>query len=90
MIDKRNFKKNILDISIKQLLINWNTIMIQIINDITDLFSNNFKFKNKWWEDIINIFINIYKILIKEERSIYFGLTLIFISILLFTIKISS
>lgn len=90
---------DILNLPIKSIINRWSNEMSNIIIDLTNFFSN-LKNNDKNFNDIDNlsqILAEIIKIsnklvliFLKGERSIYFGLTLIILSFLLYIIQISS
>tara|TARA_B100000497_G_C7575877_1_gene346831 strand:+ start:574 stop:960 length:387 start_codon:yes stop_codon:yes gene_type:complete len=90
---------DILNLPIKSIINRWSIEMSNIIIDLTNFFSN-LKNNDKNFNDIDNlsqILAEIIKIcnklvliFLKGERSIYFGLTLIILSFLLYIIQISS
>jgi hypothetical protein len=67
-----NTHKSFIDLSLKEIFINLITTIIDILNDILDLKTNEFSIKK------------LIIILSKDDRLIYVGMVLIIISILLF------
>jgi len=67
-----NSHKSFIDLSLKEIFINLITTIIDILNDILDLKTNEFSIKK------------LIIILSKDDRLIYVGMVLIIISILLF------
>ena len=92
-------KTDIMNISLKELLHQWSSVNVEIFNELTDFFTNLKKFNN-YFEDIDNtsnildginlIFTELLEIFIKENRSMYAGLTFILISFFIYFIGISS
>lgn len=97
---KQSEKNNILNLPIKIIFYNWKLEMSNIILDLTEIISeitnNNSKYfndidnTNEIFKGIYNIFNKLINIFTKEERSIYFGITLIIFSMLLYIIQITS
>ena len=93
-------QNNILNLPIKIIFDNWKVEMRNIILDLTETISEITNNNSKYFNDIDNtneIFKGIYNIcnkliniFTKEERSIYFGITLIILSMLLYIIQITS
>ena len=90
---------DILNLPIKSIINRWSIEMSNIIIDLTNFFSNlNNNDKNfndidnlsQILAEIIKICNKLVLIFLKGERSIYFGLTLIILSFLLYIIQISS
>lgn len=94
-------KKNsdLLNKSINEIISDWSKNNIDILSDLV-LFFDTFDKYTKFFEDLdesknildgINtIMQDIFIIFTKDERSIYFGFTLIFISLIFYFIGISS
>ena len=92
-------KTDIMNISLKELLHQWSSINVEIFNEVTEFFFNLKKFNN-YFEDIDNtsnilngiglIFSELTEIFIKDNRSVYAGLTFILISFFIYFIGISS
>jgi hypothetical protein len=90
---------DLLNISISELFTNWANKMQEILTDFTGLISKLNKFSayfndidnpRNWWvggRKFLSEFITIFT---KEQRSIYFGITLVIISIMIYIIQITS
>ena len=91
--------KDIMNLTIKEFLNRWANNNIDIFSDLV-LFFSNLKNYHTYFNDIDNTgnltigfmkiisdFINIFKI---KNRSIYFGVTLVLISLLIYFIQITS
>lgn len=80
------------NLSLKQILQNWSNNMQAILVDLTDeIYLDESIRKTDNIYQFINVFSNkLWQILTKDFRIIYFGLTLIFISIVIYFINISS
>ena len=91
--------KDIMNLTIKEFLNRWANNNIDIFSDVV-LFFSNLKNYHTYFNDIDNTgnlthgfmkiisdFINIFKI---KNRSIYFGITLVLISLLIYFIQITS
>ena len=93
-------QNNILNLPIKIIFDNWKVEMRNIILDLTETISeitnNNSKYfndidnTNEIFKGIFNIFNKLINIFTKDKRSIYFGITLIILSMLLYIIQITS
>lgn len=79
-------------LSINQLLSNWSNNMQAILIDITDTLHINEDIKNtsNIYEFIVVFIHKLWNIFTKEYRIIYFGMTLIFISIVIYFVYASS
>ena len=104
--DKSRLSKNIeikqsdfMNKSLKEILEEWSKNNIEIFSDIVEFMSNISKYTDFFGDlddtsnialGIKNIFYDFSLIFIKNERSIYFGITLIMISMILYFIGISS
>lgn len=80
------------NLSLNQILQNWSNNMQAILVDLTEeLYLDESIRKTDNIYQFINVFSNkLWQILTKDFRIIYFGLTLIFISIVIYFINISS
>jgi len=93
-------QNNILNLPLKIIFSRWKQEMSNIILDLTNFLSeikdNNKKHfsdidnSNEVFKGIFNILIKLINIFRKDNRSIYFGITLIILSILLYIIQITS
>jgi uncharacterized membrane protein len=79
-------------LSINQLLSNWSNNMQAILIDITDTLHINEDIKNtsNIYEFMVVFIHKLWNIFTKEYRIIYFGMTLIFISIVIYFVYASS
>jgi hypothetical protein len=85
-------EKKLLDLSLRELLINWSNSMQSILLDISRKIDINAIIKKS---DNLYHFLNllitiIWEIISVENRLIYFGITILFISLTLYFINISS
>ena len=93
-------QNNILNLPIKIIFDNWKVEMRNIILDLTEFISdiknnnskcfNDIDNTNEIFKGIFNIFNKLINIFTKDKRSIYFGITLIILSMLLYIIQITS
>lgn len=93
--------KNILNLTIKEIFTNWKKANNDIFDELIILFENKEKYKKylfadssepdkNLWTGLRVIAMDVFKVINKNDRLIYFGLTLILISFFLFLIKITS
>ena len=91
--------EDFLNISISNLFKNWSAVMQDILADFALFFNsiNNYSnyFEdindvNSWWKGVANLLKDFISIFIKDKRSIYFGITLIMLSFMVYFIQISS
>jgi hypothetical protein len=85
-------EKKLLDLSLRELLINWSNSMQSILLDISRKIDINAIIKKS---DNLYHFLNllitiIWEIISVENRLIYFGITILFISLTLYFINISN
>lgn len=80
------------NLSLKQILQNWSNNMQAILVDLTEeLYLDESIRKTDNIYQFLNVFSNkLWQIFTKDFRIIYFGLTLIFISVVIYFINISS
>lgn len=85
-------EKKLLDLSLKELLINWSNNMQSILLDISRKIDINAIIKKSDnLYHFINLFMGIiWEIISIDNRLIYFGITIIFISLTLYFINISN
>jgi hypothetical protein len=85
-------EKKILDLTLNELLINWSNNMQAILLDISRKMDINFIIKKSDnLYHFINIFITIiWDIISTDNRLIYFGMTIIFMSFVIYFINISN
>ena len=88
-----------LNMSIKNLFEKWASVNINIFVDITNFISNLSKYNRYfddidetglWYNGIVKIMKDFSKILIENNRPIYFGITLVLLSFALYLIQITS
>jgi len=91
--------RDFLNLPLKKLFQNWALNMNQIIKELTYFIANSRKFStyfndiddtNRWFIGLKNFFSELIYIFIKNNRSIYFGLSLILFGFLIHIIQISS
>lgn len=85
-------EKKLLDLSLRELLINWSNNMQSILLDISRKMDINAIIKKSDnLYHFLNLFIGIiWEIISDENRLIYFGITIIFISFGIYFINISN
>lgn len=85
-------EKKLLDLSLRELLINWSNNMQSILLDISRKMDINAIIKKSDnLYHFLNLFISIiWEIISDENRLIYFGITIIFISFGIYFINISN
>jgi hypothetical protein len=85
-------EKKILDLTLSELLINWSNNMQSILLDISRKIDiNSIIKKSDNLYHFINLFITIiWDIISTDNRLIYFGMTIIFISFVIYFINISN
>ena len=90
---------DLLNISISKLFKNWADKMQEIISDLAGLSSKLSRFSKyfddinnprDWWIGMRKFISSFITIFTKEQRSIYFGITLVIISIMIYIIQITS
>ena len=79
----KNTQKNIYNMSIKDIYKNTLQTAIDIINDVSELYSNEFYSKNYNRENYIKKFIDI---IMKNDRKLYVGIILILFSFIIYFI----
>lgn len=91
IIEKQNISSRFENKTVKQVFNEWTTAVIDIMNDITKFIPlvKEKEFENNWWDKIVWIVKEVFKLATKDHRSIYIGLTLIFISMFLSFIRIT-
>ena len=77
--DKIKEQKNFYDLSLREVYKNTLQTIIDILNDITNAYSNGYIDNNNYIYIIINI-------LSKEERRLYVGIILLFLSFIIYFI----
>ena len=84
-------KKDLFDISLNSILKEWSSIMADIFHELsTMIYVNKYiKVSDNIYEFATYISRDIWKIFTKENRLIYVGATLIFISFVIYFIHIS-
>ena len=92
-------KKDPIHMNIKELFQKWASVNIHIIIDITNFFSNINSYylyfddideTGQWYEGLYKLYRNFLNIFIKDDRSIYVGMTLLFLSFAIYIIQITS
>ena len=78
-LDKIKEQKNFYDLSLRELYKNTLQTIIDILNDITNAYSNGYVDNSNYIYIIINI-------LSKEERRLYVGIILLFLSFIIYFI----
>jgi len=89
--DKNIKNKNIFNKTIHEVVQRWSKVHQNIINELIDLFTNmdSYDEYNYWWEYIIKYFKKTLEIFLKEDNMIYSGITLIFISVVIYFVDIT-
>lgn len=89
---KEKKKNDLFDKSLNSMLNEWSKIMSDIFHDLSTLIYVNkyIKISNNLYEFTTYIGKDIWHILTKEERLIYVGFTLVFISFVIYFINVSS
>jgi hypothetical protein len=89
---KEKKKNDLFDKSLNSMLNEWSKIMSDIFHDLSTLIYVNkyIKISNNLYEFTSYIGKDIWHILTKEERLIYVGFTLVFISFFVYFINVSS
>ena len=89
---KDKMKTDLFDKSLNNMLNEWSKIMSDIFHDFSTLIYLNkyIKISNNLYEFTTYIGKDIWYILTKENRLIYVGFTMIFISFILYFINVSS
>ena len=91
--------RDFLNIPLSKLFKIWADKMNHILEDLAIFFKNTRNYSNyfedindvnNWWRGILKILSEFSYIMVKDERSIYFGITLIMLSIGIYFIQISS
>lgn len=85
-------KTDLMHLSLNQLLRNWSNNMQAILIDLTDTLRINEDINNtrNIYEFMVVFIHKLWNIFTKEYRIIYFGMTLIFISIVIYFVYASS
>jgi hypothetical protein len=92
-------KENIFNMSINTIIYNWTIVSKQVIDDIFIFINNIDKYKNhftdidetkNWIDGISKITKEFLYIFIKNKRSIYVGITIIIVGLLIGIIQITS
>jgi hypothetical protein len=95
-LSSQNYK-NPLNMSLKDLLKEWSTINLKVVNDIIQFMTNIGDYSNyfedidqtkQWLEGIILIIKNFIKIFTKENRSLYIGFTILLITFMIWYIDV--
>ncbi len=90
--DQKMEQFDLFHLSLNQILKNWSNSMQAILVDLTDTLDINKDLKNtaNMYEFMVVFFYKLWNIFTKEYRIIYFGMTLIFISMIIYFVFISS
>tara|TARA_Y100000590_G_scaffold453588_1_gene598900 strand:+ start:114 stop:488 length:375 start_codon:yes stop_codon:yes gene_type:complete len=87
LLEKQSKATHFFHLSLQQLLTKMANTTIDVCKEITETIfkKRTFKYQNtfKWWLRYTTIGKDIYKILQKDDRLIYFGLFLVFVSLIL-------
>ena len=87
IIEKNNKINNFFNISLTQLFVKMSNTTIDVFKEFIEVIFKERKFKYqekfKWWKRYNDIFSDMYIVLSKDDRLIYFGFFLIFLAILL-------
>lgn len=92
-------KQDPVNMNIRELFKKWASVNIHIIIDITNFISNiddYYKYfdeldeSGQWYDGLYQLYINFSNIFIKDDRSIYFGITLLLLSFAMYIIQITS
>ena len=83
--------KDIFNQNISQIIQNWSSVQVNIMNELISLYSNmdDYNNYNQWWEYILYYYKQTVNILLKEDRIIYTGFSIIFISLVLYFVDTS-
>ena len=84
--------KNILNKTISEIINDWSDSQVEIMNELIELYSimDNYDNYEHWWEYILYYYKETVSILLKKERIIYTGITILFICLLLYFITVSN
>ena len=86
----KNNTSGFLNLSLLEIFKNTSTTMLEIIHEVSlilEIDKNNYE---KWWQSYFYKLREIYIIITKKDRLIYLGLILIFLSLVVYFIEISS
>tara|TARA_Y100001970_G_C14253019_1_gene873178 strand:- start:1792 stop:2175 length:384 start_codon:yes stop_codon:yes gene_type:complete len=87
VIEKSYKLNNFFNISLTQLFVRMSNATIDVFKEFIEVIFKERKFKYqekfKWWKRYNDIFSDMYIVLSKDDRLIYFGFFLIFLAILL-------
>jgi len=87
IIEKSNKVNNLFNISLTRLFVKMANSTIDVLKEFIDVIFKTRKFKYqekfKWWKRYTDIFSDMYIVLLKNDRLMYFGIFLIFLAILL-------
>ena len=98
----REYQKqnNFFNLSLHTISKRWGNVMKNIIKDLTiflqdfqenySLYFNDIDNTSSWINGTTNILKDVIFIFVRDDRSIYFGITLIILSILIYILQISS
>tara|TARA_Y100001970_G_C13563226_1_gene522574 strand:- start:17 stop:400 length:384 start_codon:yes stop_codon:yes gene_type:complete len=87
IIEKNNKINNFFNISLTQLFVKMSNTTIDVFKEFIEVIFKSRKFKYqekfKWWKRYSDILGDMYLVLLKNDRLLYFGFFLIFLAILL-------
>ena len=87
VIEKSYKLNNFFNISLTQLFVRMSNATIDVFKEFIEVIFKERKFKYqekfKWWKRYTDIFSDMYIVLLKNDRLMYFGIFLIFLAILL-------
>lgn len=84
-------RKNIFNKTLKTIITEWSIHHQKMLSDSVELVKEmnkpkNYNNYNNWWDFLLKYLGDFMKIITKEDRMIYTGITIIFISILLYLV----
>ena len=87
-------RKNIFNKTLKTIITEWSIHHQKMLSDSVELVKEmnkpkNYNNYNNWWDFLLKYLGDFMKIITKEDRMIYTGITIIFISILLYLVDSS-
>ena len=93
--EKKNVNNNFFNKSVKDLITEWSYHHQNMLDEVTKLTKKMNSMQdvdktNSWWNYLKQFCFNFIEIITKDERLIYTGITIVFISLLLYLIDSSS
>jgi hypothetical protein len=88
-----SMKKDFFSLSLTEIFNRWASVHNQILEDLSKIsYSNKWSLNrvDLWWDNLFLLLDNVIKSVVKEERLIYVGITLIIMSLLIYLIQITS